>query len=233
MGYRECARHKHLYVRSQRWCFLAALILPMVGSSAALAAPLALEECVRLALARAPVVGAASQEARAAGERVRAAAAAYLPQFTARAEYGIARGFDEAITNGGATAALVGVAFPVLDGGFRAAQWQAAKARLQSSKALEQQRRADVAMKVRAAHLVGASARAQAGIQGDAARVLEEYVMLLPAWRPTSSSCGKQLPSRLHKSRWKRSGPAPVPARAVGVRLSRIEVGGLIGASCA
>lgn len=122
---------------------------------------------------------AALEETRARDERVRAAAAAYLPQWTGTAGYGIARGFDEAVTNGGATAVLVGLALPLWDGGFRAAQWEAAKARLQSAKALEQQRRADIVLKVRTAYLLALAALAQAAIHGDAVRVLDEYVMLL------------------------------------------------------
>lgn len=173
------AERTSLSASSRRLCSLAMLIALLAAGTEALAAPLALEDYVRLALARAPAVRAAAEEARAANERVRAAAAAYMPRLTGAAEYGVARGFDEAITNGGTTALLVGVELPVLDGGFRAAQWEGARARLQSSKALEQQRRADVVLRVRTAYLTGVAGRAQTDIQADAASVLREYVGLL------------------------------------------------------
>ena len=52
---------------------LAALLI----TSTALAAPLPVDECVRLALARAPSARAADADLRAAQARVRAARAAY------------------------------------------------------------------------------------------------------------------------------------------------------------
>ena len=94
-------------------------------------------DCVRLALARSPGARAAGFDVSAASERVQAARGAYAPRLSAQAEYGRAEGFDEAVTNGGSTAALLTFEATLLDGGLRDAQCAAARARLRSAAALE------------------------------------------------------------------------------------------------
>src|SRR5207237_663068 len=102
------------------------------------------EDCCRLALARSPATQAAQFDVAAATARVRAARAAYAPRLLAEAQYGRSQGFDEVVTNGGSTAALLTLETVLLDGGLRDAQFAAARARLWSATAQEQQRRADV-----------------------------------------------------------------------------------------
>ncbi|MEA2625299.1 MAG: hypothetical protein QOD06_1344, partial [Candidatus Binatota bacterium] len=65
---------------------------------------LTVEDCVRLALEHSATVRAAALESRAAVADTGAAKAAYMPSFSANAEYGRAEGFDPAVTNGGSTA---------------------------------------------------------------------------------------------------------------------------------
>src|SRR6266699_1960565 len=72
--------------------------------AAAPAAALTVEDCVRLALARSPAVRAALADAQAAAALVRSARAAYWPSLAAKGDYGVAKGFDRAVTNGGHTA---------------------------------------------------------------------------------------------------------------------------------
>ena len=108
-----------------------------------------------------------------------AARRAYAPRLSAQTEYGHAAGFDEAITNRGSTAALLTFEATLLDGGLRDAQFAAARARLRSAAALEQQRRADVALAVRSAYFAALSARTEATIQQATIRTLRDYVTLL------------------------------------------------------
>jgi len=140
---------------------------------------LSVDSCVGLALARAPAARAAAFDVDAAAARLRAARAAYAPRLLAEGEYGRSQGFDEVVTNGGSTAALLTVETTLLDGGLRDAQVASAQARLKSAAALEQQRRADVALAVRTAYFVALAARSETEIQGDNLRVLRESVGLL------------------------------------------------------
>ena len=137
------------------------------------------DDYVRLALARSPAARAATRGVDAATARVRAARAAYSPRLFGEAQYGRAEGFDEAITNGGSTAALITVATTLLDGGLRDAQFAAARARLRSASAKERQSQADVALAVRTAYFTGVAAQAEVGIQADTLRTLRNYTDLL------------------------------------------------------
>ena len=136
-------------------------LLVWAAAASAEPAPLNVDDCVRLALARSPAARAAGFDVDAALARLRAARAAYAPHLSAQAEYGRSAGFDEAVTNGGSTAALLTVETSLLDGGLRDAQFAATGARLRSAKALEQQRRADVAYAVRAAYFTAVAANAE------------------------------------------------------------------------
>ena len=143
------------------------------------ASPLTIEQCVDLALDRAPAVSGAAADSAAAAARIRAARAAYWPRFFGQAQYGHSEGYDKAITNGGVTALGVGVEAPLLDGGQRSAELAGARARMRSATALEQQRRADVAFAVRSAYHTALAARSASEIHADTAQRLEKYVALL------------------------------------------------------
>jgi cobalt-zinc-cadmium efflux system outer membrane protein len=163
--------------------FLAAacsLCVACASATAAVAAEsLSVDDCVRLALARSPAARAATRGVDAAAARVRAAHAAYSPRLLAESQYGRSEGFDEAITNGGVTEALLTVQATLLDGGLRDAQFAAARARLRSATAKQQQGQADVALAVRTAYFTALSAHAEVGIQADAIRTLRNYTELL------------------------------------------------------
>ncbi len=143
------------------------------------AEPVTVRDCVRLALARSPAVLAAAFEADAAAAQARSARAAYSPRLLVQGEYGRSQGFDETVTNGGSTAALLTVETPLLDGGLRDARFAAARAQLRSASALEQQRRADVALAVQTAYFAAVAARAEAAIERDSIGVLRDYLVLL------------------------------------------------------
>jgi len=158
----------------------AVWLLSVVAVRAAAAAEAqTVDDCVRLALARSPAARAATRGVDAAAARLRAARAAYSPRLFGEAQYGLAAGFDEAITNGGSTAALLTVATTLLDGGLRDAQFAAARARLRSASAKERQSQADVALAVRTAYFTGVAAQGEVGIQADTLRTLRAYTDLL------------------------------------------------------
>ncbi len=136
-------------------------------------------ECVRLALAHSPATQAAGFETDAAAAELRAARSAYAPRLLTQGEYGRAEGFDEAVTNGGSTAALLTVEATLLDGGLRDAEFAAARARLKGTKARQQQRQADVAFATRSAYFGALAGRDEAAIQADAVQALHSYVGML------------------------------------------------------
>ncbi|MFN8640669.1 MAG: TolC family protein [Candidatus Binatia bacterium] len=154
---------------------VAALLLPLGAAADSL--PVA--DCIRLALARAPSAQAAAADLEAARARVRAARAAYWPKFLGQAQYGHAEGYDEAITNGGVTALGVAVEAPLLDGGLRAAELAAARARVRSARALARQRQADVAFAVRTTYCTALAERDTAATYRRAAGTLDDYRALL------------------------------------------------------
>ena len=155
----------------------ASTIVATVG--AARAATVTVEECVRLALGRAPSAQAAVADVAAASARVRAARAAYWPRLLAQAQYGHSEGYDVTVTNGGVTALGVGIEAPLLDGGLRDAELDAARARLRSATAVEQQRRADVAFAVRSAYFAALAERDDHAAHADTVRTLTDYRALL------------------------------------------------------
>jgi outer membrane protein TolC len=157
---------------------LAALAAAFLGAAAS-APALTLDVCIQHALARSPAVHAALAEARAAAARVGAARAAYWPTLAAKSDYGVAEGYDPAVTNGGQTDALVSLEVTLLDGGLRSAQLAAAQAALRSAAAKEAQQRADVAFAVRAAYFQAVAAEAAVTVMDDDLRMLEAYVDLL------------------------------------------------------
>src|SRR5262249_31045093 len=140
-------------------------LVTLLPSVAARSDTITVDECVRSALARSPAAQAAALEADAAAARLRAARATYAPQLSAEGAYGRAEGFDEVVTNGGVTAALLAVEVTLLDGGLRDAQLTAARARLRSAAALSQQRRADVTLAVRTAYFAALAAVEEAAIR--------------------------------------------------------------------
>ena len=144
----------------------------IVGSSAPARAAMPVAECVRRALEHSPAARAAAFQVDAATADRRAARSAYRPRLFAEAEYGRSEGFDEAVTNGGSTAALLTVEATLLDGGLRDAEFAAARARLRGAEARAQQERADLALAVRTAYFTGLAARTQIDIQKDALRIL-------------------------------------------------------------
>jgi adhesin transport system outer membrane protein len=137
------------------------------------------DECVRLALARAPSEQAALADVAAANAHVRAARAAYWPRLLAQSQYGQSYGYDVAVTNGGVTQLGVGIEAPLLDGGRRTAELDAARARLRSATAIEQQRRADVAFAVRGAYFAALAQRDDGAAHTETVRTLTDYLALL------------------------------------------------------
>ena len=161
-------------MRSALLCLVALLV-----TSTAQARALTVDDCVRLALDRAPAAQAATFDAAAAAARVRAARVAYVPRLLAQGEYGRSQGFDETVTNGGSTAALLTFEATLLDGGLRDAQLDVARARLQSATAIVRQRRADIALAVRTAYFSTVAARAETAIQSDNIHLLDDYTARL------------------------------------------------------
>ena len=158
---------------------VAVTVLLVVGVPAAAAEIVTVEEAVGRALARSPAVQAAVFGTSGAAARQRAALAAYTPQFSAKSEFGRSAGFDERVTNGGITSALVGVEATLLDGGLRDAEFAAARARLRSATAIEQQRRAEVAFATRSAYFTALAARTEERTRHEAIDALRGYAMLL------------------------------------------------------
>jgi outer membrane protein TolC len=166
--------------RSSPPLFMVALALAAVLlSQTAQGEPISVTDCVRLALARAPATRGAGFEVDAAAAGVRAAQAAYAPRVLAEGQYGRSQGFDETVTNGGVTSALLTIESTLLDGGLRDAQFAAARARLKSANAVAQQRRSDVALAVRTAYFTALAARTESGVHGENIRTLRDYVGLL------------------------------------------------------
>ena len=199
-------------------------------SCLAAAAPVTVDDCVRLALDRAPAVHSATADVDAALAKVRGARAAYWPRVSGIAQYGHSEGYDTAITNGGVTQLGVTVAAPILDGGLRVAELATARAHLRSSAALEQQRRADVAFAVRKAYHSALALRAENEIRADAVRVLTDYLDLLKRQEqvglvPVGDAVRAEL--ALHSAR------NAARAAAAGLEATAHELDTLVGVSIA
>jgi outer membrane protein TolC len=173
----QCRERPHrAAVPVRRAIGLAALV---VLSCLAAALPVTVEDCIRLALDRAPTVHGATADVDAALAKERGARSAYWPRVSGLAQYGHSEGYDPAITNGGVTQLGVLVEAPILDGGLRVAQLAAARAHIRSFAALEQQRRADVAFAVRKAYNSALALRGENEIRAEAVGVLTDYLDLL------------------------------------------------------
>jgi len=159
-------------------CMLVTVLL-VAAVPAAAAETVTVEEAVGRALGRSPAVQAAVFGTSAAAARQRAARAAYTPQISAKGEIGRSAGFDQRVTNGGITSALVGVEATLLDGGLRDAEFAAARARLRSATAIEQQRRAEIAFATRSAYFTALAARGEERTRHEAIDTLRSYAMLL------------------------------------------------------
>lgn len=155
-----------------------ATLAALVGLGAA-APVMTVDDCIRLALERAPAVHGAMADVDGALAQVSAARAAYWPRIIGQAQYGHSEGYDTAITNGGVTQLGVAVEAPILDGGKRVAELAAARARLRSSAAIEQQRRADIAFAVRNTYSTALAFHSESDIRTEAVRVLTNYLDLL------------------------------------------------------
>jgi len=137
------------------------------------------EECGRRAPARSASIRAAGFEAAAAAARVRAARAAYAPRLEVHSEYGRAEGFDEAVTNGGSTAAIVRLEAILLDAGVRSAAVSGAEAQARAASAVERQRRADLLLEVRSAYFQALGAAHEREVHGAAVTTLDDYLRVL------------------------------------------------------
>src|SRR5439155_2763300 len=137
------------------------------------------EECGRRALARSASIRAAGFEAAAAAARVREARAAYAPRLEVHSEYGRAQGFDEAVTNGGSTAAIVRLEAILLDAGVRSAAVSGAEAQARAASAVERQRRADLLLEVRSAYFQALAAAHEREVHGAAVTTLDDYLRVL------------------------------------------------------
>jgi outer membrane protein TolC len=160
-----------------RLCFAALAILAL--RAGARAETVTVEECGRRALARSSAIRAAQFEAVAATAHVREARAAYAPRFEVHSEYGRAEGFDEAVTNGGSTAAIVRLEATLLDGGVRSAAVAGAQAQARAASAVERQRRADLLLAVRSAYFQALAAAREREVHEAAVRALDDYLRVL------------------------------------------------------
>jgi outer membrane protein len=156
----------------------AALTL-FVARDGARAETVTIEECGRRALARSAAIRAAGFEAAAAAAHVREARAAYAPRLEVHSEYGRAEGFDEAVTNGGSTAAIVRLEATLLDGGVRYATVAGAEAQARAASAVERQRRADLLLAVRSAYFQALAAAREREVHEAAVARLDGYLLVL------------------------------------------------------
>jgi outer membrane protein len=158
---------------------IAAPLVALAGvQSAARADSLSVEDCVRAALGRAPAARIAAFQTASARAAVGVARSGYVPTIAGHAEYGKAEGYDEAVTNGGSTQAVVRMETRLFDRA-RDAELAAATARLGAATGTERQSRADLAFVVRSAYYTALAARTDVGIGIVATRELTNYVALL------------------------------------------------------
>jgi outer membrane protein TolC len=136
---------------------------------------LSVGDCVRLALEHSGGVRAAAFETRAAGSEADAAHAAYFPKLSAHGEYGRSEGFDETVTNGGSTAAVLRLEATLFDGGVRSAAFQAAKAKLRQAEAIARQGKADLVFAVRSAYYTALAKDAEVRVEKETVNSLTDY----------------------------------------------------------
>jgi outer membrane protein TolC len=158
-----------------------ALAVALTIACEARAATVTLEECARRAGERSPSIRAADFDVLSADAGVRAARASYLPRLEAHSEYGRSQGFDEAVTNGGSTAALLRLEATLLDGGRRSAEMAGAEARVRAATAVEAQRRADLLFEVRTSYFRTLAADREGEIHLEATETLENDLRILGA----------------------------------------------------
>jgi outer membrane protein TolC len=131
--------------------------------------PLTLPQAVGLTLEHSPALSASAFDDVAASLRRRGAWAAYLPVLSAESGYGRAYGYDEAVTNGGDTHAIVKLETTLFDAGAGLAHGAEAKAKLLSARSDERSRRAEVAFAATEAYLGILTARRERELQAEVA----------------------------------------------------------------
>jgi outer membrane protein TolC len=151
-------------------------MIPLRGEGGDL---LTLPEAVELTLAHSPALTAAAFDDAAASLRRRGARASYLPVLSAESGYGRAYGYDEAVTNGGDTHAIVKLETTLFDGKAGIARGAEAKAKLLGARSDERSRRAEVAFAATEAYLGILSARRERELQVEVATELESYASLV------------------------------------------------------
>jgi outer membrane protein TolC len=152
------------------------LTIPVTAGASDL---LTLPQAVELTLAHSPALSAAAFDDAAASLRRRSAWASYFPVLSAESGYGRAYGYDEAVTNGGDTHAIVKLETTLFDGGAGIARGAEAKAKLSSARSDERARRAEVAFAAIEAYLGILSARRERQLQVEVAAELESYASLV------------------------------------------------------
>jgi outer membrane protein TolC len=151
----------------------------MIPLTAAASDLLTLPQAVELTLAHSPALSAAAFDDAAASLRRRSAWASYFPVLSAESGYGRAYGYDEAVTNGGDTHAIVKLETTLFDGGAGIARGAEAKAKLSSARSDERSRRAEVAFAATEAYLGILSASRERELQVAVAAELERYASLV------------------------------------------------------
>ncbi len=152
-----------------------AMLPPGVGAGDLLTLP----QAVELTLEHSPALSASAFDDVAASLRRHGSWAAYLPVLSAESGYGRAYGYDEAVTNGGDTHAIVKLETTLFDGGAGIARGAEAKAKLLGARSDERSRRAEVAFAATEAYLGILSARRERELQVEVAAELESYASLV------------------------------------------------------
>jgi len=140
---------------------------------------LTLPQAVALTLEHSPALSASAFDDVAATLRRRGAWAAYLPVLSAESGYGRSYGYDEAVTNGGDTHAIVKLETILFDAGAGLARGAEAKAKLRSARSGERSRRAEVAFAATEAYLGILTAKRERELQAEVAAELESYAALV------------------------------------------------------
>ncbi len=165
--------------RTQTIALAFASFLTTVPVGAETGDPLTLPQAVELTLEHSPALSASAFDDVAASLRRRGAWGAYLPVLSAESGYGRAYGYDEAVTNGGDTHAIVKLETTLFDAGAGLAHGAEAKAKLLSARSDERSRRAEVAFAATEAYLGIFTARRERELQAEVAAELESYAGLV------------------------------------------------------